>query len=170
MRSSQRSQITTTTNDMKKLHSGFLLVLSSLLILTLTVFVMRMDGHSKEIICTAMAAYLFDMSCYDRTLHDEYISAKRSLPGKDTKEEHEKKIWQINIASFSHIAKANELVELSKKRGFDTNKIHISANGKEFWRVSVKVDMSYDKVKNYAFLVKDMLGLEEVWISNQTNL
>ena len=150
---------------MKEQHRYFLFVLSCLLISALTVVVIRMGGYSKEVICNAMATYVFNMSCYDQTPNVGGIFAKTSMLGKDKKEEHEKEAWWINIASFKQTAKANELVELSRNKGFDANKTHISVNGKEYWRVSVKADMSHDKVNTYAYFVKDLLGLEEIWIS-----
>jgi hypothetical protein len=145
---------------MKEQHRYFLFVFSCLLISALTVVVIRMGGYSKEVICNAMATYVFNMSCYDQTPNVESIFAKTSMPGKDKKE-----AWWINIASFQQTAKANELVEYSRNKGFDANKTHISVNGKEYWRVSVKADMSYNKVNTYAFFIKDLLGLEEIWIS-----
>lgn len=77
--------------------------------------------------------------------------------------------WNINIASLTDENKANELVHNAKTKGVDTIKKHITVNGKNYWRVSVKGLPTQDKAKSYALLVKSRLGLQNVWISKESD-
>ena len=77
--------------------------------------------------------------------------------------------WDINIASYTSRDKANRLVEHARQKGIDATQTYVAVNGRRFWRVSVKGFLSSDKAKSYATLLKDQLGLKEVWISKESD-
>ena len=77
--------------------------------------------------------------------------------------------WDINIASYTTRGEATGLVEHARQKGIDATQTYVAVNGRRFWRVSVKGFLSSDKAKSYATLLKDQLGLKEVWISKESD-
>lgn len=77
--------------------------------------------------------------------------------------------WNINIASLTEENKASDLVHHALSKGVDATKKQVTVHGKNYWRVSVKGLPSADKAKAYALLVKDRLGLRNVWISKESD-
>lgn len=77
--------------------------------------------------------------------------------------------WDINIASYTTRREANRLVEHARQKGIEATQKYVAVNGRKFWRVSVKGFPSPDKAKSYVTLLKDRLGLKEVWISKESD-
>lgn len=79
-----------------------------------------------------------------------------------------KDTWFINIASLRIKDEADRIVERVRKKGIDAAQKHVLVNGKKYWRVSVRGFPSSDEAKSHATLIKNMLGLKEVWIGKET--
>ena len=83
-------------------------------------------------------------------------------------DEIDKGSWCINIASLTNRDKANKFIEYAKTKGIDAKQAHVTVKGKNYWRVSVKGFLTLDEAESYAILVKDRLGLKEVWVSKES--
>ena len=83
-------------------------------------------------------------------------------------DEIDKGSWCINIASLTNRDKVNKFIEYAKTKGIDAKQAHVTVKGKNYWRVSVKGFLTLDEAESYAILVKDRLGLKEVWVSKES--
>jgi cell division septation protein DedD len=79
-----------------------------------------------------------------------------------------KDTWFINIASLRIKDEADRIVERVRKKGIVAAQKHVLVNGKKYWRVSVRGFPTSAEAKSYATMVKDKLGLKEVWIGKET--
>jgi cell division septation protein DedD len=79
-----------------------------------------------------------------------------------------KDTWFINIASLRIKDEADRIVERVRRKGIDAAQKHVLVNGKKYWRVSVRGFPSSDEAKSHAILVKDILGIKEVWVGKET--
>lgn len=79
-----------------------------------------------------------------------------------------KKSWYIHIASFRNGEDADEMVKHAKSMGVDAIKQYVTVNGKNYWRISVEGPSLLDDAKLYATMIKDRLGLKDVWISKES--
>ena len=79
-----------------------------------------------------------------------------------------KDAWRINIASLSSSDAADRFVARIRESGIHATQKYVVVNGKEYWRVSVAGYHSHDEAKAHAPMIKDKLGLNEVWLGKDS--
>jgi len=79
-----------------------------------------------------------------------------------------KNTWSINIASLGDKDTANGFVIRAREMGIVATQKPVLVNGKKYWRVSVMGYASPTEARAHASQVKDLLGLDEVWIGKES--
>ncbi len=97
----------------------------------------------------------------------EAIGTSASSAPQVTKHEA-KDTWAINIASLGEKNTANGFVIRARERGIVATQKPVFVDGRKYWRVSVKGFASPAEAIAHASQVKDILGLDEVWIGKDS--
>ena len=75
--------------------------------------------------------------------------------------------WEINVASLLHKADAERFVGKAKSRGVDAGLYQVTVKGKKYWRVHVTGFHTAAEAKSNADVIKERLGLKEVWVAKR---
>lgn len=75
--------------------------------------------------------------------------------------------WVINLASFLNKADAENFLENAESRGVTAGLYPVTVNGKIYWRVRVPGFATAAEAKTKTSLIKEKLGLKDVWITLQ---
>ena len=97
----------------------------------------------------------------------EAIGTSASSAPQVTKREP-KDTWSINLASLGERDTANGLVIRAREMGIVATQKPVLVNGRKYWRVSVMGFTSPAEARAHASQVKDLLGLDEVWIGKDS--
>ena len=72
--------------------------------------------------------------------------------------------WEINIVSLLHKTDAERFVGKAKSRGVDAGLYQVTVKGKTYWRVHVPGFPTAAEAKSNANVIKERLGLKDVWV------
>jgi cell division septation protein DedD len=75
--------------------------------------------------------------------------------------------WVINLASFLNKADAENFIENAESRGVTAGLYQVTVNGKIYWRVRVSGFATAAEAKTKTSLIKEKLGLKDVWVTLQ---
>lgn len=75
--------------------------------------------------------------------------------------------WTINIASMPQKESAEHVVEKAGSVGIDAGLYPVIVNGQQYWRVHVAGFTTSAEAKSQAGLIKEKLGLKDVWVSRR---
>lgn len=75
--------------------------------------------------------------------------------------------WVINLVSLPRKADAELFVEKAGSRGVDAKLYQVVVKGKTYWRVHVPGFVTAAEAKSYADVVKEKLGLKDVWVAKR---
>jgi cell division septation protein DedD len=75
--------------------------------------------------------------------------------------------WVINLASLPHKADAKRFMENAESKGVAAGLYQVTVRGKNYWRVHVPGFTSAAEAKAKASLIKEKLGLKDVWIAKR---
>jgi len=136
--------------------------------------------HQELVASTAKISAEVNLPIYDeRKVHDNVnLLAEERMQDQATaysaateallpRKYDNKDAWNINIASLATKINADKLVENAREKGIDATQKYVAVNGKKYWRISVKGFLSQDDARTHSILVKDLLGLKDVWISKE---
>ena len=75
--------------------------------------------------------------------------------------------WVINLASLPNKADAKRFMENAESKGVAAGLYQVTVRGKNYWRVHVPGFTSAAEAKAKASLIKEKLGLKDVWIAKR---
>jgi len=75
--------------------------------------------------------------------------------------------WVINLTSSPSQADANRFAEKAQTRGIETQQQQVTVKGKRYWRVQTTGFSTADEAHSYAGIVKEKLGLGDIWITRR---
>ena len=79
-----------------------------------------------------------------------------------------KDTWFISIASLASKDIADRFMLRATEKGIEATQKQVFVNGKKYWRISVRGFSSSAEARSHATLVKDLLGLNKVWIGKDS--
>ena len=75
--------------------------------------------------------------------------------------------WVINLVSLPHKANAERFVADAASRGVTAGLYQVTVKGKDYWRVQVSGFATATEAKSKAKLIKETLGLKDVWVAKR---
>ncbi len=73
--------------------------------------------------------------------------------------------WIINLVSLSRKADADRFAEKAQSKDIETKQQQVTVKGKLFWRVQITGFSTKAEAMANSGVVKEKLGLEDVWIT-----
>ena len=75
--------------------------------------------------------------------------------------------WVINLASLPRKVDAERYIEKAESRGVAAGLYQVTVKGKDYWRVHVPGFATAAEAKAKASLIKENLGIKDVWIAKR---
>jgi len=75
--------------------------------------------------------------------------------------------WVINLVSLPHKIDVERFLEKAESRGVDADLYQVTVKGKTYWRVHVSGFASSTEAKSHADMIKEKLGLKDVWVAKR---
>jgi len=75
--------------------------------------------------------------------------------------------WVVNLSSSPSKADADRFAVMAQSRGIETQQQHVTVKGKDYWRVQTTGFSTASEAQDYAGVVRQKLGLQNVWITRR---
>jgi cell division septation protein DedD len=106
-----------------------------------------------------------DTSAVDDTVKHEV--KEKDTPGSDKQDSiniSAKSPWVVNLVSLSNKADADRFSARAKSKDIQADQYAVTVKGKQYWRVHVSGFSTAAEAKFQANIIKEKLGLKDVWI------
>jgi len=75
--------------------------------------------------------------------------------------------WVVNLVSLSNKADADQFAEKARSKDVQVERYAVTVKGKQYWRVHVSGFSTAAEAKSQATIIKEKLGLKDVWITKR---
>ena len=109
-----------------------------------------------------------DKSAADGVVKDEV--SEKDAPGSDKQDSVNngaRSAWVVNLVSLSNKADADRFSARARSKDIQTEWYAVTVKGKQYWRVHVSGISTAAEAKSQANILKEKLGLKDVWITQR---